>query len=119
LGKLQFASLFPSLTFFSGNGGSKFRKKLKKFLEMIHTPALLRFGFPQMNFYGLSDSLATITRQPNQCPHCHNILPIYEVGESEDGLPSFKWNGSSHLILHGLKKLSEPSSSKRSRPRSH
>jgi ribbon-helix-helix CopG family protein len=43
---------------------------------MIHTPALLGFGFPKMNFYGLSDSLATITRQPNECPHCHAAVRV-------------------------------------------
>jgi hypothetical protein len=39
-------------------------------------PALLRFGFPQMNFYGVTDSLATITRQPNECPHCHTAVRV-------------------------------------------
>ena len=38
--------------------------------------ALLGFGFPKMNFYGLSDSLATITRQPNECPHCHAAVRV-------------------------------------------
>ena len=41
-----------------------------------HTIALLGFGFPKMNFYGLSDSLATITRQPNECPHCHAAVRV-------------------------------------------
>jgi hypothetical protein len=43
---------------------------------MIHTPALLRFGFPQMNSYGFSDSLATNTLQPNECPHCHIAVRV-------------------------------------------
>jgi len=35
-GKLRFGGLvLPSLTFFSENGGAKFRKKLKKFPETI------------------------------------------------------------------------------------
>jgi hypothetical protein len=29
-----------------------------------------------MNLYGLTDSLATITRQPNECPHCLTALRV-------------------------------------------
>jgi hypothetical protein len=29
-----------------------------------------------MDLYGLTDSLATITRQPNECPHCHSALRV-------------------------------------------
>ena len=43
---------------------------------MIHTPARVRFGFPQMNSYGFTDSFATITRQPNECPHCHTAVRV-------------------------------------------
>ena len=38
--------------------------------------SLLRFGFPQMNPCDLTDSLATITHQPNECPHCHSALGV-------------------------------------------
>ena len=43
---------------------------------MIHPIARLRFDFAQMNLYGLTDSLATITRQPNECPHGHIPLRV-------------------------------------------
>ena len=29
-----------------------------------------------MNLYGLTDSHATITRQPNECPHCQNAFRV-------------------------------------------
>ena len=43
---------------------------------MTHSPALLRFGFPHMNLYGLTDSHAAIMHQPNECPHCQNALRV-------------------------------------------
>ena len=52
----------------------------------------LRFDFAQMNLYGLTDSLATITCQPNECPHGHIALRsnglclgcLLQVGLTED-----------------------------------
>ena len=29
-----------------------------------------------MNLCDLTDSLATITHQPNECPHCHSALRV-------------------------------------------
>ncbi len=43
---------------------------------MSHPLALLRFGLPHMNLYGLTDSHATITRQPSECPHCESELRV-------------------------------------------
>ncbi len=34
------------------------------------------FDFAQMNLYGFTDSLGTITLQPNECPHGHTALRV-------------------------------------------
>jgi len=47
---------------------------------MIHTTARVRFGFPQMNSYGFTDSLGTITGQPNECPHCRTAVRVSNGG---------------------------------------
>jgi hypothetical protein len=60
---------------------------------MIHAIASLRFDFAQMNLYGLTDLRATITGQPNECPHGHIALRVsnglclgclLQVGLTED-----------------------------------
>ena len=33
-----------------------------------------------MNFNGFTDSLATITRRPNECPHCQTAVRVSNGG---------------------------------------
>ena len=58
-----------------------------------------------MNFYGFTDSLATITGQPNACPHCHSAVRVsnrlclrclLEAGLTEDKDPG---SGSLDALL--------------------
>jgi predicted amidophosphoribosyltransferase len=63
---------------------------------MIHTPALLRFGFPQMNFHGCTDLLGAITHEPEECTDCQTAMRLsnrlclrclLQVGLTEDEDP--------------------------------